>query len=102
MTVYKVKSKSKLVPNPSYDVLYINIFIIKRYMEKFPLNMLTKFAPLAVPLQVGCSAFPFYTPTKPSILLYLKYKTVLIPKLKNIVFYILDIDNYNIKCKYKQ
>ena len=50
------------------------------------------FAPLAVRVQAGCSAFPFYTPTKPLIRLYLKYKTVLIPKIKN-NFYILDIYN---------
>ena len=40
------------------------------------------FAPLAVRVQAGCSAFPFYTPTKPLIQLHFKYKTVLIPKLK--------------------
>ena len=38
------------------------------------------FAALAVRVQAGYSAFPFYTPTKPLILLYFKYKTVLIPK----------------------
>ena len=40
------------------------------------------FSPLAVRVQAGCFAFPFYTPTKPLIRLYLKYKTGLIPKLK--------------------
>ena len=39
-------------------------------------------APLAVRVQAGCSTFPFYTPTKPLIRLYFKYKTVVIPKLK--------------------
>ena len=42
--------------------------------------------------QAGYSAFPFYTPTKPLIRLYFKYKTILIPKLK-IFFYILDFYN---------
>ena len=37
------------------------------------------FAPLAVCVQAGYSAFPSYAPTKPLILLYFKYKTVLIP-----------------------
>ena len=41
-------------------------------------------APLAVRIQAGCFAFPFFTPTKPLIRLYSKYKTVLIPKFKNI------------------
>ena len=41
------------------------------------------FAPLAVRVKVGCSAFPLYTPTKPLIRLYFKYKTVWIPKLKD-------------------
>ena len=36
------------------------------------------FAPLAARVQAGCSAFPFYTPTKPLIQLYFKYKTVFI------------------------
>ena len=40
------------------------------------------FAPLAVRVQAGCSAFPFYTQTKPLKPLYFKYKTVLTPKLK--------------------
>ena len=48
------------------------------------------FAPLAVRVQAGCSAFPFYTPTLPLLRLYFKYKTVLIPKLKMFFFYILD------------
>ena len=39
------------------------------------------FAPLAVCVLTGCSAFPFYTPTKPLIQLHIKYKTVLFPKL---------------------
>ena len=34
------------------------------------------FAPLAVRVYTGCSAFPFYTPTKPLIQLQIKYKTV--------------------------
>ena len=42
-------------------------------------------------VQADCSAFPFYTPTKPLIRLYFKYKTVLIPKLK--IFLYLDIYN---------
>ena len=50
------------------------------------------FAPLAVRVQAGCSAFPFYTPTKPLIRLYFKYKIVSVPKLK-IFFYGLDIYN---------
>ena len=45
------------------------------------------FAPLAVRAHTGCSDFLFYTPTKPLIRLYFKYKTVLIPNLK-IVFII--------------
>ena len=40
------------------------------------------FALLAVRVQAGCSAFPFYTRTKPLIQLNFIYKTVLIPKLK--------------------
>ena len=56
------------------------------------------FAPLAVCPQAGCSAFPFCTLTKPFIRLYFKYKTVLIPKLK----YLLYILDSIIKCKYKQ
>ena len=51
------------------------------------------FAPLAVRVQAGCSAFPFYTPAKPLKRLYFKYKTALIPKFKIIFFYILDIYN---------
>ena len=43
------------------------------------------FAPLEVRVQAGCSAFPFYAPTKPLKRLYFKYKTVLIPKLKIIL-----------------
>ena len=35
-----------------------------------------KFAPLAVHVHTGCSAFPFYTATKPLIQLHIKYKTV--------------------------
>ena len=34
------------------------------------------FAPLAVSVHTGCSAFPFYTPTKLLIQLHIKYKTV--------------------------
>ena len=37
------------------------------------------FAPLAVSVQAGCSAFPFYTPAKLFIQLYSKCSTVLIP-----------------------
>ena len=44
-------------------------------------------SPLAVRVQAGCSAFPFYTSTKPLIQLYFKYKTVLIPKLKIIFIF---------------
>ena len=55
------------------------------------------FAPLAVPFQAGCSAFPFYNPTKLLIRLYFKYKTVLIPKLIFFLFYI-----FKIKCNFKQ
>ena len=33
------------------------------------------FAPIAAGVQAGCSAFPFYNPTKPLIRLYFKYKT---------------------------
>ena len=39
------------------------------------------FAPLAVRDHTGFSAFPFYTPSKMFIRLYIKYKTVLFPKL---------------------
>ena len=39
------------------------------------------FASLAVRIHIGCSAFPLYTPTKLLILLHIKYKTVLFPKL---------------------
>ena len=49
------------------------------------------FAPLALRVQAGCSAFPYYTPTK-LLIQFFKYKTVLIPKLK-LFFYILDIYN---------
>ena len=45
------------------------------------------FEPLAVCVQAGCSAIPFYTPTKPLLLLYFKYKTVLIPNLKIIFIF---------------
>ena len=45
------------------------------------------FAPLAVRVQAGCSAFPFYTPTKLLIWLYFKEKTVLIPRLKIFFLY---------------
>ena len=45
------------------------------------------FAPLAVLLQAGCLAFPFYSPTKPLIRLYIKYKTVLIPTLKYLLYF---------------
>ena len=43
------------------------------------------FAPLAVCVHTGCSAFPFYILTKPLILLHIQYKAI------NIFFYILDI-----------
>ena len=39
------------------------------------------FAPVAVSVHAGCSTFPFYTPTKPSIRLHIKYKTCFFPKL---------------------
>ena len=39
------------------------------------------FVSLAVRVQAGCSAFLFYTPTKPIIQIYFKYKTILISKL---------------------
>ena len=39
------------------------------------------FAPSADRVHTGCSAFPFYTPTKPFIQLHIKYKTVLFPIL---------------------
>ena len=39
------------------------------------------FAPLAVHVHTGCSAFPFCTPTKPLMQLNIKYKIVLSPKL---------------------
>ena len=57
-------------------------------------------APLAVHVQAGCSAFPFYIPTKLFILIYMyfKYKNVLNPKLKIIFIFLIFI----IKCKYKQ
>ena len=45
------------------------------------------FAPLAVHVQAGCFAFPFYTLTKPLIRLYFKYKTVLIPKLNVFLYF---------------
>ena len=50
------------------------------------------FAPLAVHVQAGSSAFPFYAQTKSLIRLYFKYKLVLIPNLKMFA-YILDIYN---------
>ena len=50
------------------------------HMQNKPL-----FAPLAVRVQGGCSAFPFYTPNKQ----LLKYKTALFPKLK--IFFIIKI-----------
>ena len=40
------------------------------------------FAPLAGRVQAGCCAFPFYTPTKPLMQVYFKYKNIYIPKLK--------------------
>ena len=39
------------------------------------------FAPLAARVYTDCSAFPFYTPTKPLIQLHIKYKTVFCSKL---------------------
>ena len=39
------------------------------------------FAPLAVRVHIGCSAFPFWTPTKPLMRLNIKFKIVLSPKL---------------------
>ena len=45
------------------------------------------FAPLAVRVQAGYSAFPFYTLTNPLILLYFKYKSVLNSKLKIIFIF---------------
>ena len=45
------------------------------------------FASLAVGVHTGCSAFPFYTPTKLLIQLYFKNETVLIPKLKIIFIF---------------
>ena len=47
-------------------------------------------APLTVCVQAGFSAFLFYTPTKPLIRLYFKYKPVLILQL-TVIFFILDI-----------
>ena len=35
------------------------------------------FAPVAVRVHTGCSAFPFYPPTKPFLQLNIKYKIVL-------------------------
>ena len=49
------------------------------------------FAPMAVRVQAGCPAFPFYTPTKPLKRLYFKYK--INSQSKNVLFYILDIYN---------
>ena len=49
------------------------------------------FAPLAVRVYTGCSAFLFYTSTKPLIRLHIKYKTVFPQIINN--FYILDIFN---------
>ena len=51
------------------------------------LGLASLFAPLAVCVHAGCSAFPLYTPTKPLIQLYFKYKTVLIPKLKIFLYF---------------
>ena len=51
------------------------------------------FAPLAVRVYAGSSAFPIYTKTKLFISFHIKYKTILFPKLYNIFFYILDIYN---------
>ena len=42
-------------------------------------------APLAVSVQVGCSAFLFYTQTKPLTRFHIKYKTLLLP-LKIYIF----------------
>ena len=39
------------------------------------------FAALAVRVHTGCSAFPFYTPTKPLMRLNIEYKIVLSPIL---------------------
>ena len=44
-------------------------------------------APLAVHVHTGYSALPFYTRTKPLLRLYLKYKNVLIPKLKIFLYF---------------
>ena len=38
-------------------------------------------------VQAGCSAFPFYTPTKPLKRLCFKYKTVIVLKLKLIFIF---------------
>ena len=56
------------------------------------------FAPLAILVQAGCSAFPFYTLTKQLIRLYFRYKTVVIPKL---IFFLYILVIYD-KCKCKQ
>ena len=58
------------------------------------------FAPLAVHALAGCSAFPFYSPTKPLIRLYFKYKTVLIPTLKIFFIFYIFIINVNISNKF--
>ena len=50
------------------------------------------FVSLAVRVHTGCSAFPFYTQTKPLIQLHIKYKTVFFSLIIN-SFYILDINN---------
>ena len=57
------------------------------------------FAQFVVRVQAGCSAFSFYTPTKPLIQLYFKYKTVLIPKVEIIVIFYIFIIKCNISNK---
>ena len=49
--------------------------------ETHLLNKVLMFAPLAVRVHTGWSAFPFYTPSKPLIQLHIKYNPVLFPEL---------------------
>ena len=60
------------------------------------------FAPLSVRVDAGCSAFPFYTPTKPLIWLHNNTKLFNCQNYKYIFFYILDIyfKNVNINNKF--
>ena len=57
------------------------------------------FAPLAVRVHTGCSAFPLYTPIKPLIRLHIKDKTVFFLNYKFFLLYIFN-KNVNISNKF--